>query len=265
MQRTTSADGTTIAYDAAGEGPLVVIVGGAFNDRGTWAGLVAALAAEGCTAVTYDRRGRGDSGDTAPYAVEREIEDLAAVVSAVGPGGPVYAHGVSSGGALLLRALAADVGVARASVLEVPYRIDGAPAAPDRYIETLSSYVDAGDRDGLVEYFQTRVIGLPPQMVESFKADPMWPKLAALAPTLVYDGHVLGGDDHSLPADLLMGVRVPVLAVTSTGTATSWMGRTSEVLAAALPEGRSVLLEGEFHQVPPPVLAPVLAAFYREG
>ena len=264
MERTTSADGTTIAYDVAGEGPLVVVVGGAFNDRGTWAELVEALAAAGFTAVSYDRRGRGDSGDTEPYAVEREIEDLNAVIAAAGRGGPVYAHGVSSGGALLIRALASGIGVARASVLEVPYRIEGAPPPPDRYIETLSSYVDADDRDGLVEYFQTRVIGLPPQMVESFKADPMWPKLAALAPTLVYDGHALGGDDHSLPSELLATVRVPVLAVTSTGTM-SWMGGTSEAVAAALLEGRVVRLEGGFHQVPPPVLAPALAAFYREG
>jgi pimeloyl-ACP methyl ester carboxylesterase len=264
MERTTSADGTTIAYDVAGEGQLVVIVGGAFNDRRTWSGLVEALAAEGFTAVSYDRRGRGDSGDTEPYAVEREIEDLAAVIAAAGPDGPVCAHGVSSGGALLLRALAAGVGVARASVLEVPYRIEGAPPPPDRYLETLTSYVDAGDRDGLVEYFQTTVIGLPAPMVESFKADPMWPKLVALAPTLVYDGHALGGDDQSLPVDLLAGVRVPVLAVTSSGTM-SWMAGTSEVVAAALPAGRSVRLEGGFHEVPPTVLAPALAAFYREG
>ncbi|UOY02369.1 alpha/beta fold hydrolase [Blastococcus sp. PRF04-17] len=264
MERTTSADGTAIAYDVTGEGPLVVVVGGAFNERATWTDLAEALAAEGFTAVSYDRRGRGASGDTEPYAVEREIEDLAAVIAAADPGGPVYAHGVSSGGALLFRALAAGVGVARASVLEVPYRIDGAPPAPDRYIETLTSYVEADDRDGLVEYFQTRVVGLPPHLVEQFKQDPMWPKLAALAPTLVHDGHVLGGNDHSFPAELLASIRVPVLAVTSTGTM-SWMGGTSEAVAAAVPDGRAVRLEGGFHQVPPPALAPALAAFYREG
>jgi pimeloyl-ACP methyl ester carboxylesterase len=264
MERTTSADGTTIAFDVAGDGPLVVIVGGAFNDRGTWSDLVEALAAEGFTAVSYDRRGRGDSGDTPPYAVEREIEDLAAVIASAGHGGPVYAHGVSSGGALLLRALAADVGVTRASVLEVPYRIEGAPPPPDRYVETLSSYVSAGDRSGLVEYFQTRVIGLPAAMVESFKSDPMWRKFEVLAPTLVYDGHVLGGDEQGVPVDLLSTISVPVLAVTSSGTR-SWMAGTSEVVAAALPAGRFAQLEGGFHDVPPPVLAPALAAFYREG
>jgi pimeloyl-ACP methyl ester carboxylesterase len=264
MERTTSADGTAIAYDAAGEGPLVVVVGGAFNDRRTWAGLVEALAAEGFTAVSYDRRGRGDSGDTAPYAVEREIEDLAAVISAAGSGGPVYAHGVSSGGALLLRALAAGVGAARGSVLEVPYRIEGAPPPPDRYLETLGSYVAADDRSGLVEYFQTRVVGLPAPMVESFKSDPMWAAFEALAPTLVYEAHVLGGDQQTLPVDLLATIPVPVLAVTSTGTM-SWMAGTSDLVAGALPQGRSVRLEGAFHQVPPPVLAPALAAFYREG
>jgi hypothetical protein len=176
----------------------------------------------------------------------------------------VYAHGVSSGGAVLLRALAAGVGVARASVFEVPYRIEGAPPPPDRYMETLTSFVASGDRSGLVEYFQTRVIGLPTQLVESFKGDPMWAKLAALSPTLVYDGHALGGDDQSVPVELLASVGVPVLAITSTGTM-SWMAGTSEVVAATLPQGRSVRLEGGFHEVPPPVLAPALAAFYREG
>src|SRR3954451_15653388 len=123
VEKTPSADGTTIAYDVWGEGPAVVIVGGAFNDRNTWGELAEALAEQGLRAVSYDRRGRGDSGDTAPYALEREFEDLRAVIDAVQPESPVVAHGVSSGGALLLRAVALGVPVARVSVLEPPYRI----------------------------------------------------------------------------------------------------------------------------------------------
>src|SRR3954465_8691579 len=103
MEKATSADGTTIAYDVRGEGPLAVVVGGAFNDRGTWAALAGALAAQGFRAVSYDRRGRGASGDTEPYAVEREVEDLAAVIAAANPAGPVYAHGAAPGGPLVLR------------------------------------------------------------------------------------------------------------------------------------------------------------------
>jgi len=261
VQKTISADGTVIAYDARGTGPLVVVVGGAFNDRGTWAGLAAELADLGFTGVSYDRRGRGDSGNTEPYALEREFEDLAAVIAAAG-GGPVYAHGVSSGAALLLRAVAAGLPVERLSVFEPPYRVPGAPPPPPDYIATLQRYVDADDRDGLVAYFQTQVIGLPEAMVQGFRGDPMWASLCAMAPTLVHDGLALGGDDHSLPGELLASVRVPVLAVTSSGTA-GWLGQTVEPVAAALPDARSVRLEGGFHQVPEPVLAPVLAEFYR--
>jgi pimeloyl-ACP methyl ester carboxylesterase len=262
VETATSADGTTIAYDVGGTGPLVVIVGGAFNDRNTWAELAAALAADGFTAVSYDRRGRGGSGSTEPYAVEREIEDLAAVIAAAGGGEPGYAHGVSSGGALLLRAVAGGLPVTRLSVLEPPYRVPGSPPAPPNYIATLQGYVDGDDRDGLVEYFQTQVVGLPPEMVQSFRGTPMWHALCAMAPTLVYDGLVLGGDDHSFPAEMLAAVRVPVLAVTSSGTA-GWLSQTAEHVAEALPTGEWVRLEGQYHQVPTPVLAPALAAFYR--
>ena len=265
MTETTSADGTTIAYDSWGDGPLVVVVGGAFNDRGTWAQLARALADEGFRAVSYDRRGRGSSGDTQPYALEREFEDLAAVIDAAGRDGTVCAHGVSSGGALLLRAVAAGVPVTRLSVLEPPFRVEGAPPAPERYIETLQGYVDAGDRSGLVEYFQTRVVGLPAEVVAGFRGTPMWHALEEMAPTLRYDGLALGGDDHSLPVDLLARIDVPVLAVTSTGTPLPWMGRATEDVAAALPVGQFARLEGGYHEVPVEVLAPTLADLYRRG
>ena len=263
METTTSADGTTIAYDVWGDGPAVVIVGGAFNERNTWTELAQELAGQGLRAVSYDRRGRGDSGDTAPYALEREFEDLRAVVDAVQPDAPVFAHGVSSGGALLLRAVDAGVPIARASVLEPPYRIDGAPPAPEHYIETLQGLVTRDDRAGLVEYFQTQVVGLPREMLEPMRGTPMWQALEAMAPTLVYDGHALGGDDHSLPLDLLGRIGIPVLGVTSEGTAMPWLSRTAETVAGAVPDGRWVRLPGGFHQVEPPVLAPALAAFYR--
>jgi hypothetical protein len=263
MDAAISADGTTIAYDTWGTGPLVVVVGGAFNDRGTWAALGRALAEQGCTAVSYDRRGRGDSGNTEPYAPEREIEDLRAVIEAARGEGPVYAHGVSSGGALLFRAAAAGLPLARISVLEPPYRVPGAPPPPEHYIATLQRFVDTDDRAGLVEYFQTQVVGLPVEVVRSFQGTPMWGALCAMAPTLVNDGLCLGGDDHRLPTGLLARVRVPVLAVTSSGTAVPWLSQTAEHVAAALPAGEWTRLDGGFHELPPEVLAPALAAFYR--
>lgn len=264
MEKVASADGTTIAYDVRGAGPLVVVIGGAFNDRRTWTELADELAG-GFTAVSYDRRGRGDSADATPRAVDREIEDLAAVIDAVGADGDAFAHGVSSGGALLLRALDAGVPVGRASVLEPPYRIEGAPPEPENYIATLEGFIDADDRSGLVEYFHTQVIGLPLEMLEPMKGTPMWEGLLALSPTLVYDGLALGGDDQALPVDLLEGIGAPVLAVTSTGTQMSWLSETASKVADAVPNGRFMKLEGGFHQVPPSVLAPALTDFYLGG
>jgi pimeloyl-ACP methyl ester carboxylesterase len=265
MDKTTSADGTAIAYDAWGSGPLVVIVGGAFNDRGAWAELAQALAAQGFRAVSYDRRGRGDSGDARPYAVEREIEDLMAVIDAARERAedPVFLHGISSGAALVLQALAAGVHVTAASGLEPPYRIEGAPPAPPNYIGTLQEMVDRDDREGLAAYFHTQVVGMPAETLEPVKQSPFWQAMLAMAPTLVADGLALGGDDQSLPVDLLGRIEAPVLTVTSTGTLMPWLSQTAERVAEALPNGRAVRLEGGFHEVPTATLAPALADFYR--
>jgi pimeloyl-ACP methyl ester carboxylesterase len=265
VEKARSADGTSIAYDVWGSGPLVVIVGGAFNERHTWAELAQEFAAHGFRAVSYDRRGRGDSGDGQPYAVQPEVDDIAAVIGAAGTAGPVFAHGISSGGALLLRALDAGVAVTRASVLEPPYRIEGAPPAPQNYIATLKGFIDGGDRAGLVEFFQTKVVGLPIEMLEPMKGTPIWDSLLAMAPTLVYDGLALGGDDHSLPVSMLGGLKVPVLAVTSTGTQMPWLSETAGRVADAVPDGRFLRLAGGFHEVPAPVLVPALAQFYQGG
>jgi pimeloyl-ACP methyl ester carboxylesterase len=262
MRKATSADGTTIAYDQWGSGPLVVIVGGAFNDRGTWAELAQALAAD-FTVVSFDRRGRGESGDTEPYAVEREIEDLTAVIADASPDRTAYAHGVSSGGALLLRAIAYGAPVRKASVLEPPYRVEGAPPAPRDYRRALRRFIDSGDRGGAVEYFMTRAVGVPTEAVAEMKATPAWGYLQQMARTLLYDAETLGGDDHGLPTDLLTGVRIPVLAVSSASTA-PWLASAAEAVAGGVPSGRHQRLEGGFHDVPPGVLGPALATFYDE-
>jgi pimeloyl-ACP methyl ester carboxylesterase len=261
--KATSADGTTIVYDQWGSGPLVVIVGGAFNDRGTWAALAQALASD-FTVVSYDRRGRGDSGDTEPYAVEREVEDLAAVIAAASPDGTACAHGVSSGGALLLRAIADGTPVTKASVSEPPYRVEGAPPAPRDYRRTLRRFIDAGDRGGAVEYFLTQAVGLPAEAVAQMKATPAWGYLQGLAHTLEYDAEALGDDGQGLPGDLLAGISAPVLAVSSVSTA-PWLAAAAAAVAHGVPQGHHLRLEGGFHEVPTPVLAPALAAFYQSS
>jgi alpha-beta hydrolase superfamily lysophospholipase len=199
--------------------------------------------------------------------VEREIEDVVAVIEAAreATDARVFLHGVSSGAALVLQALAAGVEATAASGIEPPYRIEGAPAAPADYIATLQEMVDRDDREGLVAYFQTEVVGLPAEMLEPVKQSPFWGPMLAMAPTLIADGLALGGDDHSLPVELLGRVTVPVLMVTSTGTQLPWLSQTAERIAEAVPNGRSVRLEGGFHEVPTPVLAPVLADFYRSA
>lgn len=262
VEKTTSADGTTIAFERYGEGPAAVVVGGAFCDRGAFRQLAQALGQQGLTGVTYDRRGRGESGDTGPYAVEREIEDLTAVVEAVGAE-PGFAHGVSSGGALVLRAAGAGAPLAAVSTLEVPYRIEGAPPVPENYIETLDAFNAAGDNEGTLRFFHTRAVGLPEEMLEGMKGTPMWEPMLALAPTVVYDGWCMGGNDQSFPAELLASITVPVLSVNSTGTQLPFLREAAVKVAEATPRGRHAALEGGFHEVPAETLAPVLAEFYR--
>ena len=260
----TSADGTTIAYERYGAGPVVVLVGGAFCDRGALRDAARAIAQHGFTGVTYDRRGRGDSGDTQPYSVAREIDDLSAVIEANrGQSSAAYAFGVSSGGALVIEALAAGAPLDKAAVLEVPYRNASWPPVPADYIGTLERFEAAGDREGILRYFNHQVVGMPDEMVEGMRGTPMWEPMLALTYTVRYDGWCLGGDDHSLPTETLARVAVPVLAVCSSGTAMPWLHDSAEVLADALPHGRAVELPGGFHEVPAAVLAPALAEFYR--
>lgn len=264
IRTATSADGTRIAYEAYGTGPVVVTVGGAFCDRGAFRDLAQALGQQGFTGVTYDRRGRGDSGDTQPYTVAREIEDLTAVIEAAGaPDSPAYAVGASSGGALVIEAIAAGAPVAKGSAIEVPYRSAGWPPAPDDYIGTLERFEAAGDREGILRYFNGTVVGMPDEMVDAMKGTPVWEPMLSMTYTVKYDGLCLGGDDQSPPTETLRRVTIPFLSVCSSGTAMPWLHDSAATLADALPDGRAVELEGEFHHVPAPVLAPALAEFFR--
>jgi alpha-beta hydrolase superfamily lysophospholipase len=271
VEQTTSADGTTIAYERYGSGPVVALVGGAFCDRGALRDLAMNLAEHGFTGVTYDRRGRGDSGDTQAGAgalrrdaVRREIEDLTAVIETNRESfSPAYAFGVSSGGALLIEALAAGVPIDKGSAIEVPYRNEAWPPAPDDYIGTLERFEAAGDREGILRYFNHEVVGMPDEMVDAMVGTPMWEPMLAMTYTLKYDGLCLGGDEQGLPTETLAKVAVPFLAVCSSGTAMPWLHDSAQVLADALPDARAVELPGAFHEVPAPVLAPVLAEFFR--
>lgn len=257
-QTTTSADGTTIAYQACGTGPAVVIVGGATNLKEQWAELAQALGEAGFTGVTYDRRGRGESGDTTPYAVQREVEDLGAVVAAVG--GSAGVHTISSGGALAYHAVAAGLPITSMSAFETPYRVAGAPAPPADYTEHLQALYDADRPADMLEYFMTAGVGQPQEVVDQMKQAPFWEAMVPLGRTVLYDGLCLG--DSRLPADLLARVTIPVLSLGSAGSP-DWLRDAAKAAAAALPNGAYVEVEGEFHQAPTGTVAPLLAEHHR--
>jgi pimeloyl-ACP methyl ester carboxylesterase len=259
-QTTTSADGTTIAFQTYGEGPAIVIVGGATNRKEDWVELAQALAQDGFTGVTYDRRGRGDSADTRPFAVEREVEDLVAVIDAVGA--PAGVHTISSGGAVAYRAIAAGAPIASMSAFETPYRVEGAPLPPADYTEHLQALYDADRRGDMLAYFMTAAVGQPEEAVEQMRQMPFWDDLARLGPTILYDGLQLGGSQAPLPTELLRGIDVPVLCIASTGSP-DWLRDAASAAADAVPDGTFTVLEGEFHNAPVPVVAPVLAAHHQ--
>jgi hypothetical protein len=255
MTTVSSADGTPIAYHRHGDGPPVILVGGALNDA-RWAAPLAAALAPRMTVLSYDRRGRGASGDTPPYAVRREVEDLAALIGEAGGRAGVF--GFSSGAALALEGAGAGLAIAGLVLFEPPFRLADSPALPAGYQQHLAGLVAAGQRGEAVEYFMTTAVGLPAEALRRLRRLPGWPDLEALAPTIVYDGLVMRG--HRLPAERLAALATPALVLDSTGSA-PWMRASARATAAALPGGRHRSLDGTFHQVPPQVLAPVLADF----
>jgi pimeloyl-ACP methyl ester carboxylesterase len=262
--RVASADGTAIAYERAGSGPSVILVGGGAVDRSENAPLAAALAAR-FTVFNYDRRGRGASGDTLPYAVQREVEDIAALVSAAG--GSAHLFGVSSGGALALAAAAAGVAVDRVAVYEVPYRIDEDwPAQWRAYRDDLTALLGAGRRGDAFARFM-RLAEISDETIAAARDAPFWPDLEALAPTLAYDAACLG--DGRPPTDLLARITQPTLVATGVAArvpgAAQWaqaLEPAADAIAASLRHGERTVLEGQGHVPDPEVLAPVLARFF---
>ncbi|RVW08883.1 alpha/beta hydrolase [Prescottella agglutinans] len=246
-----SRDGTAIAYERSGDGAPIIIVGGAFNDRTTAAELAAALA-PGCTAIAYDRRGRGSSGDTTPYAVEREIEDLAALIEDIGGSASLY--GLSSGAILALDATAAGLPVSSLAIFEPPLQIEGGPQLPEDYLATLDAF-SADDRRGeAVEYFMTAAVGLPPEAVAQTRQSPAWAGMEAVAHTLRYDGAITV---RPLTADRFAGITVPTLTLASVASP-PWLQIPSRTVAEMIPGARYLAVDGGFHDVPPATLAPLL-------
>jgi pimeloyl-ACP methyl ester carboxylesterase len=239
-----SADGTMIAYDREGTGPGVVLSGGAFQHRAfdpTTIELAHQLAAAGFTAVNYDRRGRGESTDTQPYAVEREIEDLAVMLHAAGGSAAVY--GSSSGSALCMHGAAAGLPITRVALWEPPFAPEGEGDSSEFLVE-LQSLIAAGDREGAVECFMS---GMPPEWLAGAKASPEWDLMLQVAPTLAYDAALLDRNQHEPWHELWASVTMPVLVMVGEVTLPIFPAA-AEALVAALPDARSRTIAATDHR-----------------
>ena len=199
MNNVTSHDGTTIAYDRVGHGPALVLVDGALNTRKNGQmSRIAPLLAEHFTVYIYDRRGRGDSTDHAPYSVQREIEDLDAVIEAAG--GSAYVYGISSGAALALEAANHGSAISKLAVYEAPYVVDDSrPPAPADFAGEVNDLVVAGKRGAAVKAFMTKGVQVPAVFVALMGIMPMWSRLKAVANTLPYDLTIMGDGQRGNP------------------------------------------------------------------
>jgi pimeloyl-ACP methyl ester carboxylesterase len=258
MPVVTSADGTAIAYGRTGSGPALVLVDGAMCYRA--AGPMQPLAAllqDSFTVYTYDRRGRGESSDTTPYAVAREVEDLQALIAQAG--GEAYVYAISSGVALALATAAAGPWITKLALYEPPFMAEvGDGARIKEYTERLGELLDAGRRGDAVALFMTNV-GIPAEAVAGIRSQPGWAALEALAPTLAYDDKVLG--DGSVPRDLASTIAVPAL-VLGGGASPRSLQQAAKATADSLPTAEHRTLDGQTHDVAPDVLAPVLVEFF---
>jgi len=267
MQKVTSQDGTTIAFDQSGRGPALILVGGAFEQRtmdsetAQLAGLP--LLAEHFTVVHYDRRGRGESTDTQPYAVEREIEDIEALIDEAG--GEAFVFGISSGAALAFEAALGLGGkVKKLAMYEAPYNDDNdARQAWKEFRKQLKQVLAAGRLGDAVGLFMT-LLGMPAEHLDGMRQHPMWPMFESVAPTLAYDAAALG-EDASVPTERAARVAVPALIMDGGASEWPFMHITATALANAIPHAQHRTLEGQTHEVAAEAIAPVLVGFFTSS
>jgi pimeloyl-ACP methyl ester carboxylesterase len=260
METVRSKDGTIIAFDRVGRGPSVIVVGGALSDRSAGAPL-AGLLSQGFTVITFDRQGRGDSGDAAAYAVDREVEDLGALVAEAGGAASVFGH--SSGAVLALEGAVRGLPITRLAVYEPPFIIDDSrPPPPEDYVPRLTELISGGHRRDAVELFMTAAVGVPAEMVVQMRDSPMWPAMEALAHTLPYDNAVMGDTMEGNPASMKRWASVTVSTLAMDGGASpEWARNAVRALVEVLPDAQRLTLEGQTHAAAPEVVAPVLEKF----
>ncbi|MBB5331266.1 alpha/beta fold hydrolase [Tunturiibacter gelidoferens] len=260
MSRVVSKDGTEIAYDREGSGAAVVLVDGALGTRSTSTKPeLVRLLAQRFTAYSYDRRGRGESGDTGPYAVAREVEDIEALIMEAG--GTAFVYGHSSGAALGLEAaLALGRKVRALAMYEAPYNDDeAAQQSRKKYVIELEALLAEGRREDAVLLFLEH-LQIPAQQVEMMRGLPLWGEFMAAAPTLAYDAAVLG-ETGRVPVERAALLEPPALVMNG-GASYPFMAETAQTLSKIMPQAHLHVLEGQTHGANPTVLAPVLAQFF---
>jgi pimeloyl-ACP methyl ester carboxylesterase len=251
-----SADGTTIAFDTYGDGSPLILVGGAFQHRAIdqRTAELAQRLGERFTVYHYDRRGRGDSTDTPPWAVEREVEDLAALVAHAG--GEARAYGMSSGGGLVIEAAGRGVPLTRPAVYEPPVSTGGFTDA--ELAAELAALVAEGRNDDAVMRFMSTA-GIDESALEEFRRTPLWQAFSGVAPTLVYDTTMMA--DPGLLGERAPKVAQPLLVIDG-GASPPWAHECAEAVAAAVPDARRHTIPGETHEVSTDALAPVLLDWF---
>lgn len=267
MPTVTSKDGTRIAFDKVGSGPAVILVNGAMSYRrafDTTLEDLAELLSKDFTVYDYDRRGRGESGNTQPFTKVREIEDIQALIEEAG--GEAMLVGFSSGGAVTLETTAVTPGVTKAFVYEVPFIVDDGRQPLDDYEGHTTRLVAEGKLDELIEYFITVVAGVPAEFVGGIKQDQaMWERMRAIAPTIPHDAAFMSEfmKGKPLPAGYWSKVKVPVL-VGDGGASPAWLHHAAEALAEALPNASRETFKDQTHSFDPKVLAPVVIEFFKK-
>jgi len=259
MNRVTSSDGTTIAYDIVGEdGPPIVLIGRAGADRRGHATLATELG-ENFRVHNYDRRGRGDSGDTDPFTVDKEVDDLAALIAAAG--GHANVFGNSSGSVLALEAAAQGLPIDRLVVWEPPYVIGGRTDLVPPPSEVLTTLLADGRRADAVDYWMETVIGLPPEHLAPLRQTPFWDELMTLADTLAYDALIMG--DYQPPEMTLRAITTPTLVLAG-DSSFPFIEATADKVAELTPNARRSTVPGQDHIFAAAAIAPNLAEFFLE-
>jgi pimeloyl-ACP methyl ester carboxylesterase len=259
MDQVMSKDGTSIAFEKIGQGPALVIVGGVLGDHTQQAGLAQLLASH-FTIYNVDRRGHGESGFTAPYAVEREVEDLDALLTEAG--GSAFVYGTSGPGVLCLEAAARGLShkMKKLAVWEPPYILEGSrPPAPQDYKEQLDKLLAEDRRGDMIELFFTQAVGMPAEFVAGMRQSPFWAAQEALAPTLVYDAILM--NNYSLPNERLAHIGVETLVID--GGTTLWLSQAADTVAAVLPNAQRSTIAGQPHNVADEAMAPVLREYFQ--